>query len=64
MRPAAAPEAEVRPHHRRVAMADGISLHADTAVRVHDRQGLEQLCRYGARGPLAESRLMKSKRYL
>jgi hypothetical protein len=55
VRPAA--ETAVRPHHRRVAMADGISLHADTAVRVHDRQGLEQLCRYGARGPLAQSRL-------
>jgi hypothetical protein len=40
-------------------MADGISLHADTAVRVHDRQGLEQLCRYGARGPLAQSRLSR-----
>ncbi len=50
-------EAEVRPHHRRVAVADGISLHADTAVRANDRQSLEQLCRYGARGPLATSRL-------
>ena len=59
VRPAADAEAEVRPHHRRVAMADGISLHADTAVRVNDRQGLEQLCRYGARGPLAESRLSR-----
>ncbi len=33
------------------------SLHADTAVHGHDRQGLERLVRYGARGPVAESRL-------
>ena len=32
-------EAEVRPHHRRVAVAEGISLHADTAVHANDRQG-------------------------
>lgn len=25
----------------------------------HDRQGLERLCRYGARGPVAESRLRR-----
>ncbi len=50
-------EAEVRPHHRRVAVAEGISLHADTAVHANDRQGLERLARYAARGPLAASRL-------
>jgi hypothetical protein len=37
----------------------GFSLHADTAVHGHDRQGLERLCRYGARGPVAESRLRR-----
>jgi hypothetical protein len=38
---------------------EGFSLHADTAVHGHDRQGLERLCRYGARGPVAESRLRR-----
>ncbi|MCU0698368.1 MAG: transposase [Myxococcaceae bacterium] len=33
----------------------GFSLHADTSVHGHDRQGLERLCRYGSRGPVAES---------
>ena len=54
--------AEVQPlHHRarRLAVQDGFSLHADTAVHGHDRQGLERLCRYGARGPVAESRLRR-----
>jgi hypothetical protein len=46
------------PHQaRRLAVQDGFSLHANTAVHGHDRQGLERLCRYGARGPVAESRL-------
>jgi hypothetical protein len=46
------------PHRpRRLAVQDGFSLHGDTAVHAHDRQGLERLCRYGARGPVAESRL-------
>ncbi len=44
-------------HARRLAVRDGFSLHANTAVHGHDREGLERLCRYGARGPLAESRL-------
>ncbi len=43
----------------RVAVAQGFSLHADTAVHGNDRQGLERLVRYGARGPLAESRLKR-----
>ncbi len=34
-------------------------MHADTAVHGHDRQGLERLARYGARGPVAESRLRR-----
>ena len=40
-------------------MLQGFSLHADTAVHGHDRQGLERLARYGARGPVAESRLRR-----
>lgn len=47
------------PRRRRVAVGLGFSLHADTAVHGHDRQGLERLCRYGARGPVAESRLRR-----
>jgi len=44
---------------RRLAVAHGFSLHADTAVHANDRQGLEQLCRYGARGAVAQSRLRR-----
>ncbi|GMU61866.1 MAG: hypothetical protein AMXMBFR34_36290 [Myxococcaceae bacterium] len=44
---------------RRVALAHGFSLHVDTAVHGNDRQGLERLCRYGARGPIAECRLTR-----
>ncbi len=32
-------------HHRRVATAEGISLHADTWCHAHDRDSLERLCR-------------------
>jgi hypothetical protein len=48
-----------RHHPRRVEVRMGFSLHADTAVHGHDRQGLERLCRYGARGAVAESRLRR-----
>ncbi|MDP3504045.1 MAG: transposase, partial [Myxococcales bacterium] len=44
---------------RRVAVAHGFSLHADTWVHGNDRQGLERLARYGARGPVAESRVRR-----
>jgi len=44
---------------RRLAAAQGFSLHADTAVHGHDREGLERLARYGARGPVAECRLQR-----
>lgn len=47
------------PRRRRVAVGLGFSLHADTAVHGHDRQGLERLVRYGVRGPVAESRLRR-----
>jgi hypothetical protein len=43
----------------RVAVLNGFSLHADTAVRRNDRQGLERLARYGARGPVSECRLKR-----
>ena len=42
---------------RRCAWLDGFSLHADTRVHENDKQGLERLCRYGARGPLSQERL-------
>ncbi len=44
---------------RRVAAAAGFSLHADTHVHQNDREGLARLLRYGARGPVAESRLSR-----
>jgi hypothetical protein len=40
-------------------VACGFSLHADTAVHGHDRDGLARLGRYGARGPLAEEGLSR-----
>lgn len=43
----------------RLAVAHGFSLHADTAVHANDRQGLETLCRSGARGALALARLRR-----
>ena len=42
---------------RRNAFQDGFSLHANTHLRGEDREGIERLCMYGARGPLAVSRL-------
>ncbi|MDP2274783.1 MAG: transposase, partial [Archangium sp.] len=53
-------ELPASPHRRRrVAVLEGFSLHADTAVHGNDRQGLGRLCRYGARGPVSERRLEK-----
>ena len=43
----------------RLAVMMGFSLHADTAVSANDREGLLRLMRYGARGPVAESRLTR-----
>jgi hypothetical protein len=42
-----------------VATGMGFSLHAGTAVHGNDREGLERLCRYGARGPVADCRLRR-----
>ena len=44
---------------RRLAVANGFSLHADTAVHAFDREGLRRLCGSGARGPVAEERLTR-----
>lgn len=45
------------PAKRLTASNDDFTLHADTAVAAHDRDGLERLCRYGARPPFAHRRL-------
>jgi hypothetical protein len=55
--PRIADGAPVRPARPRTALADGFSLHADTAVAAHDRAGLERLLRYGLRPAFAQSRL-------
>jgi hypothetical protein len=39
---------------------EGFSLHAGTRVHENDREGLERLCRYAARPPLALDRLSRS----
>lgn len=44
---------------RLVAVGEGFSLHAGTHVHANDRDGLARLCRYGARGPIAEARLSR-----
>ena len=54
-----------RRHRRtRTAVAEGFSLHADIAVHANDREGLERLCRYAARGPIAENRLRRLDEHL
>jgi hypothetical protein len=40
----------------RCAFLEGFSLHANTHLHANDREGLERLCRYGARGALALER--------
>jgi len=47
---------------RRSAFLAGYSLHADRLVDADDRDGLERLCRYGARSPVANSRLAYDSR--
>jgi len=44
---------------RRCVALDGFSLHANVAVRADARDRLEKLCRYQARGPVANERLKK-----
>ena len=45
------------PTGRRAAFLDGYSLRADRLVDEADREGLERLCRYGAREPVVNARL-------
>ncbi|WP_245768692.1 transposase [Stigmatella aurantiaca] len=45
----------------RCAVLEGFSLHANTHLHATDRQGLERLCRYGARGALALERLSRAE---
>jgi hypothetical protein len=57
------PEVQVRPPPRkqpRCAVLEGFFLHANTHLHANDRQGLERLCRYGARGALALERLSRA----
>ncbi|HEX8700230.1 MAG TPA: transposase zinc-binding domain-containing protein, partial [Myxococcaceae bacterium] len=57
-------EVDVRPPPRkqsRCALLEGFSLHANTHLHANDRQGLERLCRYGARGALALERLSRAE---
>jgi hypothetical protein len=42
---------------KRTGFYFGYSLHAERHVDADDREGLERLCRYGARAPIANSRL-------
>ena len=42
---------------KRSAFIAGFSLHANVAIHQNDRQGLERLCRYGLRPPIAIKRL-------
>jgi hypothetical protein len=42
---------------QRAAFLKGFSLHAGVHLHANDRQGLEHLCRYGARPPFSQQRL-------
>ena len=44
----------------RCARKDGFSLHAGIGIHANDRLGLERLCRYGLRPPLAQGRLSEA----
>ena len=41
------------------AFCEGYSLHCGVRLHENDRQGIERLCRYGARGPLTLGRLTR-----
>ena len=51
------PSGEAPRPKRLTAFLEGFSLHAGVHLHENDRRGLEQLCRYGARGAIALSRL-------
>jgi hypothetical protein len=57
--PSPSPTAVPTAAGRRVAFLDGYSLHADRLLDADDRDGLERLCRYGARSPVANHRLSR-----
>jgi hypothetical protein len=44
-------------HGSRCAMVSGFSVHAGVSIRADDRKGLERLCRYTSRPPVAVERL-------
>ena len=54
-----AASSDERPSGRFEAFLDGFSLHCGVHLHENDRQGIERLCRYGARGPLTLGRLTK-----
>ena len=44
---------------KRCAEVGGFNLHANVRVRANDREGIEHLCRYLARPPIANDRLQQ-----
>jgi hypothetical protein len=48
-----------RPRGRFESFLDGFSLHCGVRLHENDRDGIERLCRYGARGPLTLGRLTR-----
>jgi hypothetical protein len=52
-------EVQPPPVSRLVAVQQGFSLHAGTKTHANDKEALARLCRYGARCPVAESRLTR-----
>lgn len=59
--PAPAPD-EPQPRDELCLQRDGFSMHAARQLQAHDREGLEKLLRYGARAPVAASRLSIDER--
>ncbi len=55
--PRSRPRSPARRSARRCAFVEGFSLHADTWLHENDVVGLEQLCNYGAHGPVSLERL-------
>jgi len=53
----ATPAGNVVSESERCAFLQGYSLHAERVIDSDDRDGLERLCRYGARSPIANNRL-------
>lgn len=52
-------EESFQPGTSRCAAVSGFSVHAGVSIRAHDRKGLERLCRYTARPPVATERLAR-----